>query len=99
MTRDTGRETGTLKFFNRGKDYGFIVPDNGGDDVYVRGWSFHRLTPFELEHATRQGAPVSYVLLDWAKAQGAQPTATHSFSRLFAFLAIFCLWHSFTRCV
>ena len=29
------RKTGTVKFFNRQKNYGFIIPEHGGAEVFV----------------------------------------------------------------
>jgi CspA family cold shock protein len=34
--------TGTVKFYNGQKGYGFIQPDNGGKDVYVHATALER---------------------------------------------------------
>ena len=34
--------TGTVKWYNETKDYGFIQPDNGGKDVFVHATALER---------------------------------------------------------
>ena len=35
-------ETGTVKFYNDQKGYGFIAPENGGNDVFVHATALER---------------------------------------------------------
>ena len=57
--------TGTVKWFNEQKGYGFIQPDNGGKDVFVhvtaveraglRGLQEGQKVSYELETDRRNG--------------------------------------------
>ena len=48
--------TGTVKFFNQDKGFGFITPDNGGTDVFVH------ISAVQGGESLRDGTKVSYDL-------------------------------------
>jgi len=50
--------TGTVKFFNSTKGYGFIKPDDGGPDVFVHISAVERAGLTSLA----EGAKISYEL-------------------------------------
>jgi len=48
--------TGTVKFYNGQKGFGFIQPDDGGKDVFVHATALERAGI----HALREGQKVAY---------------------------------------
>jgi CspA family cold shock protein len=54
-------ETGTVKWFNEGKGFGFIAPDNGGKDLFahfseIKGSGFKTLAENQrVEFEVTQG--------------------------------------------
>jgi cold shock protein len=48
--------TGTVKFYNDQKGFGFITPDDGGKDVFVHATALERAGMSAL----REGQKVSY---------------------------------------
>jgi CspA family cold shock protein len=48
--------TGTVKFFNEDKGFGFITPENGGADVFVH------VSALQRGGSLREGQKVSYEL-------------------------------------
>jgi CspA family cold shock protein len=49
-------DTGTVKFYNEQKGFGFIAPDNGGNDVFVHATALERAGMRSL----REGQKVSF---------------------------------------
>ena len=56
--------TGTVKWFNGQKGYGFIQPDDGGRDVFVHITAVERAGLYEL----REGQKISYELTTDARS-------------------------------
>jgi CspA family cold shock protein len=56
--------TGTVKWFNAQKGFGFIAPDNGGNDAFVHISAVERSGLGDL----REGQKVSYELVSDRKS-------------------------------
>jgi CspA family cold shock protein len=62
------RITGTVKFFNTAKGFGFIKPEQGGNDVFVHATALERAGIRSLN----EGDKVSFVLEDDRRGRGKQ---------------------------
>ncbi|MGB3718282.1 MAG: cold-shock protein [Proteobacteria bacterium] len=62
------RLTGTVKFFNTAKGYGFITPEQGGNDVFVHATALERAGIRSLNEGDR----VSFVLEEDRRGRGKQ---------------------------
>ena len=60
-------KTGTVKWFNESKGYGFIAPDDGGDDVF-----FHVTKIRQQDRPLEEGAPVAYEVTEGEKGPAAE---------------------------
>jgi len=62
------RVTGTVKFFNTAKGYGFIQPENGGKDVFVHATALEQAGI----RSRNEGDRVTFVLEDDRRGRGKQ---------------------------
>lgn len=62
------RITGTVKFFNTAKGFGFIQPEEGGNDVFVHATALERAGIRSLNEGDR----VTFVLEDDRRGRGKQ---------------------------
>jgi CspA family cold shock protein len=59
--------TGTVKWFNDAKGYGFITPDNGGEDLFAH-FSAIQVSGFKT---LKEGQKVNFDLVQGPKGQQA----------------------------
>ncbi len=73
-TRGMGMATGTVKWFNASKGYGFIVPNDGGSDVFAH------FSAIQMEgyKSLKQGQQVEYEVQDGPKGPQASNIRTVS---------------------
>lgn len=72
--------TGTVKWFNNAKGYGFVVPESGGDDIFVHYSSIE----MDGYRTLRAGQPITFEVKEGPKGlhavnirlQGSAPEAT-----------------------
>jgi cold shock protein len=62
------RQSGTVKFFNQAKGYGFISPEGGGKDVFVHITAVQRSGIPELS----EGLKISFEVQDDKRGRGPQ---------------------------
>ncbi|MGG2461441.1 cold-shock protein [Streptomyces sp. RGM 3693] len=62
------RQSGTVKFFNDEKGYGFITPDGGGDDLFVH----FRAIESDGFKSLKEGQRVSFVAARGQKGMQAE---------------------------
>jgi CspA family cold shock protein len=62
------RTSGTVKFFNAAKGYGFVQPENGDKDVFVHATALEAAGISSLN----EGDKITFVLEDDSKGRGKQ---------------------------
>ena len=62
------RITGTVKFFNTAKGFGFVQPEDGSKDVFVHASALERAGI----HGLNEGDKITFVLEDDRRGRGKQ---------------------------
>ena len=62
------RQNGTIKFFNHARGFGFVVPDDGGKDVFLHITALERSGLPALD----EGARVSFETQEDSRGKGPQ---------------------------
>ena len=63
-SRDNPKSTGTVKWFNDAKGFGFITPDDGGEDLFAH-FSSIQMNGFKT---LKEGQKVAFEIIQGQKA-------------------------------
>lgn len=67
VTENTEKLTGTVKWFNDAKGFGFVTPDNGGEDLFAH-FSSIQMNGFKT---LKEGQKVAFEIAQGPKGQQA----------------------------
>ena len=67
VTENTDKLTGTVKWFNDAKGFGFVTPDNGGEDLFAH-FSSIQMNGFKT---LKEGQKVAFEIAQGPKGQQA----------------------------
>jgi CspA family cold shock protein len=62
------RISGTLKFYNAAKGFGFVTPEDGSKDVFIHATALERAGI----HSLNEGDKITFTLEDDKKGRGKQ---------------------------
>ena len=62
------RISGTLKFYNAAKGFGFVTPEDGSKDVFIHATALERAGI----HSLNEGDKITFTLEDDRKGRGKQ---------------------------
>ena len=62
------RITGTLKFYNAAKGFGFVTPEDGSKDVFIHATALEKAGI----HSLNEGDKITFTLEDDKKGRGKQ---------------------------
>jgi cold shock protein len=62
------RITGTLKFYNAAKGFGFVTPEDGSKDVFIHATALEKAGI----HSLNEGDKITFTLEDDRKGRGKQ---------------------------
>ncbi len=64
------RHTGTLKFYNNARQFGYVVPDDGSDDVFLHISAVKKCPDLYEDDVLRKGQRLEYEIASNSRQDG-----------------------------